>query len=247
MADSTQSSEKTEKISEQVEGRKDLLKALLLCIVAVVFVRSFLFEPFKIPSSSMVPSLKIGDHIFVSKFNYSLSIPFTKIQLVSWALPKRGDVIVFLFPRDESLHYIKRVVGVPGDIIEFRGRDLHINGERVAKRPVVDAVTVEKVTGKKEWGGQLFTEVLSGVTHFVQYSKTAYEFSNTPQVGKVPPDQFFVVGDNRDDSYDSRAWGYVPRENIKGRAQIIWLSLDHDEKWGKLSKIRWERVGIVIR
>jgi signal peptidase I len=119
----TSSEEATVKI-EQAEGRRDLVRALVLCLVAVILVRSFLFEPFKIPSSSMMPTLRIGDHIFVSKFNYGLSIPFTKIEFAAWGAPKRGEIIVFLFPRDESLHYIKRVLGVPGDRIEFRGKDI---------------------------------------------------------------------------------------------------------------------------
>src|SRR5688572_19033364 len=96
------------KSAEQEQGKKDLIKALVVCFSVVVLVRSFLFEPFKIPSSSMVPTLKIGDHIFVSKFLYGLTLPFLKIELVGWSQPKRGDIIVFLFPRDESLHYIKR-------------------------------------------------------------------------------------------------------------------------------------------
>src|SRR6478752_4034871 len=110
--------------AQHADGRRDLFRALLICLLAVVIVRSFLFEPFKIPSSSMVPTLKIGDHIFVSKFDYGLSLPFTKLELVTWGGPKRGEVIVFLFPRDESLHYIKRVIGIPGDRVEFRGKQL---------------------------------------------------------------------------------------------------------------------------
>lgn len=231
---------------DQVEGRRDLFRALFLCLVAVVLVRSFLFEPFKIPSSSMMPTLRIGDHIFVSKFNYGLSIPFTKIEFAKWGEPKRGEIIVFLFPRDESLHYIKRVIGVPGDKIEFKGKDLYVNGALVPHEKITDPALIEKVTGTPEITGDLFKETLGSVVHYVKYSKTNnYDFSRNNPVEIVPPDKYFVVGDNRDDSYDSRSWGYVPRENIKGRAQMIWLSLDQEQKVG-MGKVRWSRCGTLI-
>jgi len=234
-------------VGDNLEGKKDLFWAFVLCILAVLVVRSFLFEPFKIPSSSMVPTLKIGDHIFVSKFNFALTLPFTKAELLRTGTPKRGDVVVFLFPRDESLHYIKRVVGVPGDKVEFRGKDLYLNGELVAKEKVTDPTVIEQVTGSREISGELYRETIDGNSHYVRYTRAAsYDFEGAPHVETVPPDKFFVVGDNRDDSYDSRSWGYVPRENIKGKAQIVWLSLDQDEAWGKLNKVRWGRCGMVI-
>lgn len=234
------------KVEEQLEGRKDLIRALFLCLLAVIFVRSFVVEPFKIPSSSMVPTLKIGDRIFVSKFNYGLSIPFTKFEFVRFGAPKRGQVIVFLSPRDESLHYIKRVVGVPGDTIEFDGKEIKINGEIVPKEQVTDSATIDKVMGSVEASGEIYRETL-GSNHYVRYSKGAMgEFSRGKQVETIPDDKFFVVGDNRDDSYDSRSWGYVPRENIKGRALLVWLSLDADGGWNSMEKIRWDRCGTII-
>jgi len=233
-------------VTEQTESRRDLMKALALCLLAVVVVRSFLFEPFKIPSSSMVPTLRIGDHIFVSKFNYGLAVPFTKVEFLRLGEPKRGEVIVFLFPRDESLHYIKRVVGVPGDRITFKGRDLLINDEPVGRDPIVEEKEVEQVTGNKQFTGLLFKEKLGDTVHYVKYSNTPmYDFSGVNRTETVPPDKYFVMGDNRDDSYDSRSWGFVPRENIKGRAQMIWLSLDQEHGWG-LDKVRWDRCGTLI-
>jgi len=232
---------------EAKQSRRDLMRALGLCLVAVLIVRSFLFEPFKIPSSSMVPTLKIGDHIFVSKFSYGLSVPFSKYELIRWGEPKRGDIIVFLFPRDESLHYIKRVVGVPGDLIEFRGKEVIVNGEPLSKDLMADEALIQEVVGEKDFSGELFKEKIGSLTHYVKYSKrTAYEFSRNTGPQAVPDDQYFVVGDNRDDSYDSRSWGFVPRENIKGKAQVIWMSLDQGEAWGKLSKVRWGRCGTLI-
>jgi signal peptidase I len=194
-----------------------------------------------------VPTLRIGDHIFVSKFNYGLSLPFTKIELATWGEPKRGEVIVFLFPRDESLHYIKRVIGVPGDRLEFKGKDIFINGQKVPREPITDPSQIERITGSKDFSGELYKETLGTTVHYVKYSaNAAYDFTRSNQVEVVPPNKFFVAGDNRDDSYDSRSWGYVPRENIKGRAQMIWLSLDQDENWGKLAKVRWSRCGTLI-
>jgi signal peptidase I len=232
---------------EAAESRRDLMRALALCVLAVLVVRSFFFEPFKIPSSSMVPTLRIGDHIFVSKFSFGLSLPFTKIELIRWGEPKRGDIIVFLFPRDESLHYIKRVVGIPGDLVEFKGKDVIINGESVSKDPVTDPAVVEEVVGEKDFNGELFKERIGDVVHYAKYSaRTAYEFSRNSAPQAVPEDQYFVVGDNRDDSYDSRSWGFVPRENIKGKAQVIWMSLDQGQAWGKLNKVRWARCGTLI-
>ncbi len=243
----TDSSEEVKASSlEQTESRRDLMKALALCLLAVVVVRSFLFEPFKIPSSSMVPTLLIGDHIFVSKFNYGLSVPFTKVEFLRLGEPKRGEVIVFLFPRDESLHYIKRVVGVPGDRIQFRGRDLFVNDQPIEKEPIADDKEIELVTGNKQFTGLLFKEKLGNAVHYVKYSNSpSYDFAAVNRTEVVPPDKFFVMGDNRDDSYDSRSWGFVPRENIKGRAQMIWLSLDQEPGWG-LDKVRWVRCGTLI-
>lgn len=230
---------------EQEQGKKDLVKALVVCFSVVVLVRSFLFEPFKIPSSSMVPTLKIGDHIFVSKFFYGLTLPFLKIELVGWSAPKRGDIIVFLFPRDESLHYIKRVVGVPGDTIEFQGRDLIINGTAVKKEPVTDDALVKDAVGDSVPPGEIYKEFLGSTVHLVRYKGVGNDLNRLVPKETVPPNSFFVMGDNRDDSYDSRSWGFVPRENIKGRAEMIWLSLDQSNSSGTRA-VRWSRCGTLV-
>lgn len=229
---------------ELQEGKNDLIKALVFCLALIIIVRSFLFEPFKIPSSSMFPTLKIGDYIFVSKYNFGLTIPFTKIELINWRDPKRGEVIVFLSPRDESLHYIKRVIGVPGDKIEFKGRDLYINGDLVHKEKVTESF-IEKNIGNTQ--GDYYLEDLNNVKHLIKFSKSVpSSFAKMNIVDTIPENKFFVVGDSRDDSYDSRFWGFVPRENIKGKAQMIWLSLDHGEGWDNLLKVRWSRCGTLI-
>lgn len=231
------------KPTDPAAARREMIRALAICFIAVIFVRAFLFELFKIPSSSMVPTLRIGDHIVVSKFNYGLTFPFISWEFVRWGAPKRGDVIVFIYPKDESLYYIKRVVGVPGDTVEFKGKDLWLNGAPVKKELVADEKLALSVVGNEsDSSGVLYRENLDGVEHYVKYSESkAYDFSRNPDPHVVPPDHFFVMGDNRDDSYDSRSWGDVPRHNIRGRAQMIWISLDRNAGWVSSDKIRWSR------
>ncbi len=246
-SDTTQStSNAVPRNTEQQQGKRDLIKALVVCFSVVVLVRSFLFEPFKIPSSSMVPTLKIGDHIFVSKFIYGLTLPFLKVELVGWGSPKRGDIIVFLFPRDESLHYIKRVVGVPGDVIELKGKDLVVNGIAVRKEAVTDTLLPTESGSEQYSSGEIYKEYLDNTVHLVRYkSGAASDLNRLVPKEVVPPNKFFVMGDNRDDSYDSRSWGFVPRENIKGRAEMVWLSLDQNNSSGTRA-VRWSRCGTLI-
>lgn len=243
----TEEVKNSEKVSESIQGRNDLTKALIWCVIAVIAVRSFIVEPFKIPSSSMVPSLNIGDHIFVSKFSYGLSVPFSKIEFLKIAEPSRGDVVVFLFPKDESLHYVKRLVGLPGDKIEIKGRTVIVNGEEIKKEAVTDLSEITKITGDTEPSGEYFKEKLGNVTHLVRYSRGETDYSISNINLEVPPDHYFMMGDNRDDSYDSRSWGFVPRENIKGRALMVWLSLDQNAEWGTMHKVRWQRFGTSIK
>ena len=226
---------------EAAEGKKDLRNAFFLCLAAVIFFRSFVVEPFKIPSSSMVPTLQKGDHIFVSKFDYGFSIPFTKVVLSEWSSPRRGDVIVFLYPRDESHHYIKRVIGVPGDKITVEGRKVTVNGEEIFRTAVEDLKPLEKVFGGANLTGELFVERLGEIEHYVRFTGRSRAAGLGVVEWDVPENMFFVMGDNRDDSYDSREWNFVPRENIKGKARMIWLSLDMERAWGKLEKVRWAR------
>jgi signal peptidase I len=235
-------------VADPVVARKELVRALVICFISVILVRSFVFELFKIPSSSMVPTLRIGDHIVVSKFNYGLTFPFTAWEFVNWSAPKRGDVIVFIYPKDESLYYIKRVIGLPGDKIEFKGKDLSVNGHVIPKQLVSDETEIKTVLGAEDPGaGQLYTETIDGVSHYVKYSNSsAFDYSKNPESYQVAADQFFVMGDNRDDSYDSRSWGNVPRHNIRGKAQVIWVSLDRNAGWSSSDKVRWNRSMQVI-
>lgn len=229
-------------------GSQDLMNTLIWSVLALVIIRSFVFESFKIPSSSMVPTLHIGDHIFVSKFDYGLSFPFTKFELVRWGQPKRGDVIVFLYPKDESLHYVKRVIGIPGDTIEFRGREIFVNNTKVSQDLVTEQSTINKAYGETPVSGELYRETIDGRSHWVRFLPPEEAgFIGMKQKEVIPPDKFFVVGDNRDQSYDSRSWGFVSRENIKGRARIIWLSLKPGDDWISPRRVAWSRSGMIIR
>lgn len=190
-------------------------------IIAIIFgLRSFVVEPFQIPSGSMLPTLKIGDFILVNKFDYGIRLPVTNTTLIETTEPKRGDVVVFKYPLDPSLNYIKRLVGLPGDKISYHNKILTINGEQVSKDFVADLPISlnpnrEPVT--------LYQENLGGVEHAIYNSNR-----NTPHEGDwvVPEGHYFVMGDNRDNSADSRFWGFVPEENMKGQAFYVWLHWD---------------------
>ncbi|TYL47209.1 signal peptidase I [Marinomonas sp. IMCC 4694] len=190
-------------------------------IIAVIFgLRSFVVEPFQIPSGSMLPTLEIGDFILVNKFEYGLRLPVLNTVIIPTTEPKQGDVVVFKYPRDPSLNYIKRLIGLPGDTVAYRNKVLTVNGTPVskaflAKLPISLNPSQEPV--------DVFSEQLGDVQHDIYNS---YRF--TPQEGEwtVPAGHYFVMGDNRDNSADSRFWGFVPDENMKGRAFYVWLHWD---------------------
>lgn len=211
-------------------------------IALVFFLRSFLFEPFKIPSSSMVPTLLIGDLILVNKFTYGIRLPIINKKVVELNNPQRGDVMVFKYPKDPSLDYIKRVVGVPGDKIVYKNKRLTINGKEVPYQPLPDYLDPERLTYSKQ-----FQENLSGVSHKIlnDQNMPAYISNPDPFPNKdmctyslegvacsVPNGHYFVMGDNRDNSLDSRYWGFVPDENIVGKAFFVWMNLSNPKRIG---------------
>jgi signal peptidase I len=211
-------------------------------ILIVFLLRSFLVEPFKIPSSSMVPTLLVGDFILVNKYTYGIRLPVANRKLIQIANPERGDVMVFRFPEDPSLDYIKRVVGVPGDRVEYRNKRLAINGTPVPVRQVDDYLSKERMQFSRR-----FVETMNGVEHEVLLDEDApvavMPGRSFPHAGNcnynmsglactVPPGHYFVMGDNRDNSSDSRVWGFVPDDNIVGKAFFIWLNLNELGRFG---------------
>jgi signal peptidase I len=194
---------------------RETIEAIAVALLLALVIRTFVVQAFKIPSGSMLPTLQIGDHLLVNKFLYGprLEIPFTQIslgRLPGLRSPQRGDVVVFVNPKDPSQDFIKRVVATAGETVEMRQRHLYINGQ-----PVDDPFATYRLGGVEK------------SQHFGPYV--------------VPPGTVFAMGDNRDESSDSRFWGPVPLENVKGLAVIIYWSWDHARHW-----LRWERLGKLV-
>ncbi len=203
----------------------EFIKNIGFALVIALLVRSALIAPYKIPSGSMIPTLLIGDHIMVSKLSYSikLPIPFTNINLFTYDKPKRGDVIVFKYPVDKKLDFIKRLIGLPGDVVEVKDRNIYINGIKIP----IDASDELGSSGDFQQMPDIYQEKFFNVTHDVQFLKMVGHLRNFGPV-TVPLGSYFVMGDNRDNSADSREWGFVPEKNIVGRALFIWFSWDSE-------------------
>jgi len=182
-------------------------------LALVLVLRSFLYEPFQIPSGSMLPTLKIGDFILVNKFTYGLRLPVAGTKVLSLNDPQRGDVLVFKFPADNNINYIKRVIGVPGDRIGYVQKQLYINGEPVSQELIARLPPANPAI-------QLLSEQLDDVNHQIYRNYTP---SRPGQEWLVPEGHYFVMGDNRDNSNDSRFWGFVPDELVVGKAQVVWM------------------------
>ncbi|PRC92606.1 signal peptidase I [Solimicrobium silvestre] len=203
-------------------------------ILLVFCLRSFLYEPFKIPSSSMLPTLLVGDLILVNKFTYGIRLPILNKKIIEINQPQRGDVMVFKYPKDMSLDYIKRVIGVPGDKITYKNKRLTVNGQEVTYKELPDFLDEERLTYAKH-----YEENLTGVHHQILNDERAPTYVSGdhyfPQselcsydtegfTCTVPKGHYFMMGDNRDNSADSRYWGFVPDENIVGKAFGIWMN-----------------------
>jgi signal peptidase I len=198
-------------------------------LLFVLIIRSFVFEPFRIPSGSMMPTLLEGDFIFVKKYSYGLRLPVTETKVIETGEPRRGDVVVFRLPSDPSINYIKRVIGLPGDTIVYERHRLTINGERVSLERSDDG----------EWNAPVYAEDLDGRIHDILVMSP--EFSTRDNTYRVPEGHYFVMGDNRDRSKDSRFIGAIPEEYLVGEAVRIWM---HFVPWNMPD---WGRIGTKIQ
>lgn len=230
----------------------DYSKSFFPVLLIVLLLRSFLVEPFHIPSSSMVPTLLVGDFILVNKFDYGLRLPVLHTRILKMGEPKRGDVVVFHYPEQSALafcqaqpdcalqevlkskgtDFIKRVVGLPGDHIVYRNKTLYINGV------IMPSKSMGFYDGPDTMGAQLNSEQLGNIKH---ETLTLPGYSSQEGEWTVPPGEYFMMGDNRDNSWDSRYWGFVPEKDLVGRAFFIWMN------WDAFSNSKlWSRIGDTI-
>jgi signal peptidase I len=194
---------------------REYAEAIGMALLLALFIRTFIVQAFKIPSGSMIPTLLIGDHILVNKLSYGIRIPFLEKYLIEYRKPQRGEVMVFVYPEDPSKDFIKRVIGVEGDVVEVRAKKVYINNQ-----PIEDPhAYFEETDGP---GSRVYVRDDFGPV-------------------RVPPNHIFVMGDNRDKSYDSRFWGFVSLDAVKGKAFVIYWSWDGTDRW-----VRWERTGNLI-
>ncbi|MEJ0093702.1 MAG: signal peptidase I [Methylocella sp.] len=238
-------------------GLGETVKVIVQALLIALVIRTFLFQPFNIPSGSMIPTLLIGDYLFVSKYAYGYSkhsFPFSPDLFNGRILsspPKRGDVVVFKLPRDGQTDYIKRVIGLPGDKVQMKEGRLYINGEIVEREPIAKAHT-EDFYGR-ETDVPTYEETLpGGVKHTIIEIQGDSGFNDNTQVYEVPPGNYFMMGDNRDNSTDSRVSpdqggvGFVPIANLVGRAELIFFSVGKGEPawafWEWPWTVRWDRM-----
>jgi signal peptidase I len=212
----------------------DWTAGLFPVILAVFVLRSFLFEPFKIPSGSMIPTLRVGDLILVNKYHYGIRLPVLNTKVWDNHAPQRGDVIVFRYPPKPSLDYIKRVIGLPGDEVAYLNKQLTVNGQPVPRVAQPDFFDKDSMRYAKQWQESLGDKhynilnedtrpaFVEGVTQFPFADGCRYSVEG--MVCKVPAGHYFMMGDNRDNSLDSRYWGFVPEANIVGKAFFVWMN-----------------------
>lgn len=220
--------------SKRVDGKKvhvviEYAKSFFPILLLVFIIRTFIVEPFKIPSGSMMPTLIAGDFIAVNKFSYGLRLPVFNVEIFSTGLPKRGDVFVFHYPKDPSIDYIKRVIGLPGDEIIYEGKELFINGQLIKKSfkdNYLYNINDSQVVNAREYVERNNNE----------YSILIHDLDSGDFKFQVPEGQYLAFGDNRDNSSDSRVWGFVPEEYLVGKAWIIWLNFNDPSRIGNKIK-----------
>ncbi len=243
-----------------VEKKPANLKKEAFLIISIIFTvlvfRSSLYEPYRIPSGSMIPTLRIGDYIIVNKFAYGFKVPFSDLAIGDinlnpkyireQKLPARGDVIVFKFPKDPSVNYIKRVIGLPGDSIEIKDKVVYVNDVETMASPIDAESFLKDMDAKfKKHKLKFFKVGKKKEGYVIQQDSDNYFLVNKDKI-IVPEGEIFVMGDNRDFSYDSRFWGTVPLTYVKGRAELIWFSISFPENEEGEFLFRPSRIGSSI-
>jgi len=221
---------------------RESLESIGIAVLVALMLRAFVVEPFKIPSGSMIPTLAIGDQIFVNKYIYGIRVPLTPIRIVDFAMPKRGEVIVFICPNPPNEDYIKRVVGLAGDEIAVHNGILYLNGAAVQTDPTGSAELIDRDSSSGRWypfEAATYAETIDGRKHVVIHDRATSRSGADFGPFVVPEGSVFVMGDNRDHSFDSRMWGPVPLSNILGRSLFVWWS------WGQ-SGLDLKRLGTWI-
>jgi signal peptidase I len=194
---------------------QEYIEAIIIAVLIAVFIRTFVIQAYKIPSRSMVPTLLVGDHLLVNKFIYGVKIPYFRNTIIPVTNPKRGDIVVFIYPNDRSKDFIKRVIGISGDIIEIKNKKIFLNGKE-------------------------YTDTYGIYSDNTIYPGTVQPRDNFGPV-TVPPQSLFVMGDNRDESADSRYWGFVDLKDVEGKAMIIYWSWNREDQ-----NLRWKRIGSLL-
>jgi signal peptidase I len=231
--------ERSEEVLEKAGAEPSLVemsRSFFPIILIVLVVRSFIVEPFRIPSGSMMPTLLIGDFILVNKFSYGVRLPVLNTKFIDTGSPERGDIAVFRYPENPKIDFIKRIVGVPGDRIAYRNKVLYINGKPVPQKYLESYVGIG--SGSVMTGSRRLSEMVNGAEHDILVMPGRNVFGGNFNA-VVPEGHYFAMGDNRDNSRDSRAWGFLPEENLVGKAFLIWMNWD----WQQNGVVDWDRIG----
>ena len=240
---------KRKKLGQEPSHIIESIKSIFPVLLIVLLIRSFLVQPYRVPTGSLEPTIMPGDFILVNQFSYGLRLPLLNKKIVDIGEPKRGDITLFQFPKNRAVVYVKRIIGLPGDYIEYSNKELYVNGEHASQKIIQQDLAKDDncnaefntTSGEDEQKSKVLRKVENflGVSHDILVSPSKNHGQDYYLI--VPEGQYFVMGDNRDSSYDSRYWGFVPEENLIGKAMCIWFSWDKSQY-----KVCWHRIGKTV-